>query len=540
MQAFSLRTLDRAVIAACLGLGAFGAAQGQVIPNVPRAPLPAASAASGPQAQLPPPNTYVVPSVAVLATQTSNANYGVSSHSRSDTVLQVMPNIFLGSSHARWQVLGDFSLDGTYYVNGVRPNVVAPYGSGSLHSELVDQFVYFDASVVSQQQSISPYVGQGGPVQGSTYTSTQWRISPYIDRLLTPSLRLRARSDDTWTRISNSPSGGMLSGGRYLDQTIRLDQLPQNWGYTLAAQQTYATYDGEPYAWLRDTTFRAILNYALSTQWVVGAIGGHEKVQAQGADDSAGIYGLRTAWSPSPLQTVDATVEHRYFGTGWSLLANVGSPQLSLSASWTRQPTSYLAPLGGNNAGRTAGNISTLLNNLLTTQYTNPVQRAAAVQTLLGSAGLPASLTTAGGFYTTSSVLQNDLVITGLWMRPRDSVAVSVYRNRIEDLFLPGQQLLRLLQSVSNDNVQTGVAINYGHRLTPLDNMNLTLQRENDIGFGLRQGQSAHQTAVILQLDHRFSPRTTGLVGVRRRFLVSTQVGNGNETGVFAGLVHRF
>ncbi|MDE2121771.1 MAG: TIGR03016 family PEP-CTERM system-associated outer membrane protein, partial [Betaproteobacteria bacterium] len=221
-----------------------------------------------------------------------------------------------------------------------------------------------------------------------------------------------------------------------------------------------------------------------------------------------------------------------------NLLAQGGTPQLRYSLDWNRGLASYLAPLSGNNAA--ASNITSLLDGLLSAQYPNPLQRVQAVQALLGEAGLPPGLATAGNFYTSSTVLSNSVVGTALLLHARDSFALSVYRNRTEDLFLPGQEVLRLIQSTSNDNVQTGAAFNYGHRLTPLDTLNLTLQRENDSGFGINQGLSARQTSFILQLAPRFSPRTVGRVGARRRFLVSTVVGDTPETGVFVGLVHRF
>lgn len=529
-----LHVLARAAMAVCAGLAAAGAARAQVIPRM-SGPL---QAASGAGVQASPPTTYVVPSVAVLVTQTDNSNFGLGGAPQSDTLTEVSPRLFLVSQHARWQVQADIGVHGMYYRNNTEPSVVAPDGSAKLHSELVDHFLYFDAGVLAQQAAVSPYVGQGGPLQGPLYTSTQWHVMPYIDRELHPGLRLQARSDATWTSVSNTGAQSGVVGGRYLDQVLRLDQVPVDWGYGLVAEQTYATYNDQPYASFRDTTARGILNYALSPQWVVGVIGGREKAQAYNADESAGIYGVRTEWQPNQQQRVEATVEHRFFGTGWSLTEAGGTPLLRYSLNWRRGLASYLAPLSG--TASSATNISSLLDGLLTSQYPNPLQRAQMVQSLLGSAGLPPGLSTAGGFYTSSTVLQNSVVATVLLLHERDNYALSVYRNRNADLFLPGQQLLQLIQSASNDNIQTGAAFNYGHRLTPLDTLNLTLQRELDTGFGLNEGTSARQSSVILQFDHRFTPGTIGLIGARRRLLRSTVIGNTGETAIFAGLVHRF
>lgn len=529
----------RIVFATCAGTCACVSAQAQVLPRVPQAPLAAASAASGPGvAQLvPAPTTYAVPSVAVLGVQSSNANFGAGNSAQSDSILQVVPRLFLASDHARWRVRADLSVLGTYYARGTEPDVVVPQGSANLHSELIDRLFFFDAGFNAQQYATSPYVSQGGPVQGSSYSSTQWRLSPYIDRLLRPGLRLTVRSDDTWTGVSNTGQNTGIFGGRYLDQSARLEQVPLDWGYTLAARQTYATYNDEPFAWMRDTVARGILNYAVTPRWVVGGIGGRERVQAFDAEDNSSIYGVRTRWN-GPQGQAQVSVEHRYFGTGWDASANIGSPRMRASLDWYRGTSSYLAPLSSNNNAIT--NVSGLLDSLLAGQYPNPLLRAQAVENLLGNAGLPPGLPTSGGFFTASTVLQNNLVLTGLLLRPRDSFALSLYRNRTEDLFLPGQGVLQLIQTQSADNLQSGAAFNYGHRLTPLDTLNLTVQREIDTGFGLNQGNNARQTNVIVQIDHRLSLRSIAIAGVRRRFLDSSLVGRANETGLFLGLVHRF
>lgn len=535
------------------------AARGQVLPRVPTEPLQAvpAAAASAPVgaedgATAAPvglaqagasagvgaaPSTYVVPSVSVLATQSSNANFGAAAAARSDTIVEVVPRIFLATDHARWQLRGDLGVDGTYYARGAQPDVLAPSGYADLHSELSERLLYFDAGMSATRSAINPYVAQGGPVQASTYTSTKWRLSPYVDRLLRPGLRLQARSDDTWTTVGNTPQNAGISGGRYLDQTFSLVQAPVDWGYGVAAEQIYSTYNDQPYAWLRDTTLRATLSRAVTPNLVIGVIGGREKVSAFHATQSEAIYGLQTQWNGGEGAQLRGRVEHRFFGTGWDLQAAAGSSRLRLSASWQRGATSNLAPVQGSTAG---ANLSSLLDGMLRGQYPNPLQRAQAVQNLLGESGLPAGLPTSGGFFTTSTVLQNNLVVSALLLLPRDSFAVSLYRNRTEDLYLPGQQVLQLIQAISADNLQSGAAFNYGHRLTPLDNINVTLQREVDSGFGLNQGRSARLSSLILQLDHRMSPSTIAIAGVRRRLLRSTLAGDANETGLFAGLVHRF
>lgn len=534
---FHRTALTSAILIACTGFAASNNAQAQIIPAAPALPAQAASGAAAGNLG-PAPTTFLSPSLTVLGTGTSNANFGTDLPSRSDTALNVIPRVVFVSDHARWHLRGDFSLDGIYFARGTQTNDVLPSGILSLGSELVNHFVYFDASAQSQQNIVNPYVGQLAPGTSNQYTSTQYRVSPYIDRLLNPDLRFTARSDDTWTKISNNPANTGVFGGRYLVQTISLDQRPLPEGYTLLARQEDVTYDNLPYASLKDTSFRAIGNYALSDRLTMGLIAGYEKVQAFLASEKKPIYGVRGSWQPTLLDNIQATVEHRYFGTGWNLQAHGGSPVVQFNLNWTRGPSTYLSALAAN--GAPGSNISTLLDSMLLAQYQNPVARAQAVQSLLSSAGLPAGLSTANNFYTSSATLENTLVATALMLRERNSYAVSLYRTKTQDLFLPGQSLLQIVQTVSSDNTQTGVALNYGRRLTPIDNFNVTLLRANNSGFGVNEGQSSRQTSFIVQLDHQFSPNTTGLIGARRQFLRSTYVGNTNESALFAGVIHRF
>ena len=527
-------TLVSAILAAC---ACYSAAHAQVLNAVPALPAQAESGAA-PETVGTPPTTYISPSIAVVGTETSNANFGTGLSARSDTILQVVPRVVLVSDHARWRVRGDFSLNGLYYARGSQINQVLPNGYLGLHSEVVDRLFYVDASMQSQQNVINPYVGQVGNATSNQYTSTQFHISPYVDRLINPNLRFIARSDDTWTKVSNVPADTGIFGGRYLVQTVSLDQRPLPWGYTLLARQEEASYNGLPYASLKDTAFRAIGNREISNQLTVGLIGGYEKVQAFLAEENKPIYGVRGDWRPNAYGQIEGALEHRYFGMGWNLQATGGTAITRFNLGWTRGPSTYLAGLATNIAPGT--NITGLVDGLLLSQYPNPVQRAQAVQALINGSGLPSGLGIGSNFYTASASLQNSLTATALLLRERNSYALSIYRISTEDLFLPGQGLLQVVQTLSSDNTQTGVAFNFGRRLSPIDNLNITVLRANNTGFGINEGRNAHQTSFTAQFDHRFSPETTGLIGVRRQFLKSSTVGNSSESAAFVGMVHRF
>lgn len=537
---FQRTALASAIVGVCAGLGWVQSARAQVIPP---APLPPATVASGATTETAPvaPATYISPSVAVLATQTSNANFGTTGDTRADTILNVVPRLQFFSQHARWRLRGDFSVNGQYYARNTESAAALPAGAILFNSEPVEQLLHFDAGLSAQQNIINPYVSQSSANQ---YTTTQYNVHPYIDRRITPDLRFTAGSDDTWTNTSNVPADTGIYNGRYTVQSIGLEQRPTPFGYSLQAQQAETKYSDLPYSSLKDTTARAIANYALTNRLILGVIGGYEKVEAFQADLSKPIYGLRGSWMPNALGGVNATVEHRYFGTGWNLAANGGSNQLQFALNWTRAPSTFLQSI--NQSGTPASNLTTLLDGMLLQQYPDPLSRARAVQLVLAETGLPAGLATGNALFTPTTTLQNAFNVLALLIRDRNSFALSAFRVKSEDLILPGQTLLQALRSLpgnillSSDNIQTGAAFNYGRRLTPITNLNVTLVRSINTGFGPNEGQDARQTSLFVQVDRRLSPNTIGLVGVRRQLLRSTIVSNSNESAIFAGLVHRF
>ncbi len=552
---FHLTTVAAAVLALGAGLGASRVAQAQVIPEVPlrpataaSGPMPAPQAVPGAPVAAQPqggaaaptetaPTTFISPSVAVLVTQSSNANFGTGLAPQSDTIVNIVPRLQFESDHVRWRAFGDFRVNGQYYARGTQTNSALPGGTLGLRSQLVDQLLYFDADLTSQQNLINPYVGQQAAPGSNQYTSTQLRIRPYIDKALTPDLRLLLRSDDTWTWFSNLPDNYAQANGRYTVQTAELTQRPLPYGYALRAEQAEAVYNDLPYATWKDTSFRAIGNYALTPQTTVGIIGGYEQVEAFLAKENNPIYGARFDWAPNPQSRFQGTVEHRFFGTGWNLQGTGGSQLLQFSVSWTRQPTTFLQSLV--QGGVPGANLTTLLDGMLQSQYADPIARARAVQAILAETGLPAGLASTQLFGSSLS-LQNSLTGLVVLLQERNSYALSVFRSKSEDLFLPGQQVLQQLQTLSSDNLQTGAAFNFGRRLDPITNLNITLVRTLTSGFGINEGQSARQTGLFVQIDRRLTPSTIGLIGVRRQLLRSTVAGNSNESAVFAGLVHRF
>lgn len=484
------------------------------------------------------PQTYFSASLTGQVTGTTNSTFGAGRKEK-DVIFDLIPRVVLHSDHRHVHIKGDISLDGELYALGTLNNRVLPRGSLELNSELIDRLLYFDAGVQSQQNVADPFAGQ---LQSSTgqnqFTTTQYRVSPYIDRRITPTLRFYARSDNTWTQVSGNNTAAGIFGGRYGVQTVRLEQQPLPVGFALLGEYTDSKFNNLPNSSLTDASIRAVGNYQVTRQLLLGLIGGYEKVDVFLASVKRPIWGGRILWQNGDRARFDAIVEDRYFGTGWNVQASQRAGTVTFLANWSRQPATFLSSQFGGDA--TGVNLGSLLDGALASQYPNPVARTAAVQNLLTSSGLPSTLVGANDLYTEGANLQTNANITALLLRERNSYAISIYHNRIEDLFLPGQQLLQLAQTTSNNTVQTGVALTFARRLSQITRLSIQGNAARARGFGLNAGQRATQYGLLAEIDHQFSPRTSMRAGFLQQFLKSTSVSDANESALFVALTYTF
>lgn len=484
-----------------------------------------------------PRGNFVQPSLGMSVVQTSNAYFGTATPAKSDTIISISPGIAFQTEGPDLRTYGNFALNGQYYARGSYSNTVLPSGVLGLSARLVDQWLYFDAGITSQQNALLTIPTQS--TSTATYTTTQYRVSPYIDHRFSDNLRLRARSDNIWTQISGNQTGQALSNGRYSLQTVRLDRRPTPLGWGLDAKQEETVYTNSGSLAVRDEIVRARGLYAFTPHFEAGLIGGYEHYSTSYASLGHSIYGVQADWRPNLFTRLGGVVERRFFGTGWDVSASQQIQQLSLRMNWTRGPSTFLAGLQTIPSGVS---LSTLLNGMLASQYPDPAARARAVQNLLSVTGLPSTLPNAINYYTQSATLQDTFTATAVLLAQRNSYSASVFHTKTQDLLLPGSPPLNNLLIASANYVQNGIGLSYGRRLTPVMSLNVGVLRALNTGFGLNQGISTRQTSFIVQLNRRLSPQTILVLGARRQLLDTANTGilNANESAIYAGLTHQF
>lgn len=485
-----------------------------------------------------PPPFFIQPSISTELTSTNNANFGSSGQSHAEVLVEIAPALTIIGSGAHYRVNGQFEFDGVAYLDHTQPDRILPRGNLNFNADLVDNLLYLDAGVRSVRATENPFaISSAGPTTTfNEVTTTQYRVSPYIARELTPDLTLLARSDDIWS-TGGDEAGVTSTDGFFGTQSLRLDSRPRPIGWSAEVSSAESRFRDQGGDALKDDAVRLTPKYAFDP-FLVGIIVGYEKAYFDASSTTHSIVGLRADWHPTSRTEVDAVVEERFFGTGWNLRAAERANGLVLSSTWARDVTTYPALLASP-AG--TGYVPALLNSLLTGQYSNPVAREGAAQALFLTSGLPADLPGAAQVASAQALLVDSASMNAVLLGKYNSVSLTLYRTRTTTYGLPGEPIvLTVADGVFVANVQTGGTINFDHKLNPTMDVSTTLLRANTDGLGASSGTTSRQTSLILQLNDRLSLRTSAFLGLRHQILDSNLVTSSTESAVFVGLNHRF
>jgi uncharacterized protein (PEP-CTERM system associated) len=437
-----------------------------------------------------------------------------------------------------------YRLDGTFALDAIASsdsenggNRVLPRGFVDFNAALVQNLLYFDAGLRSARTTGDPFgITTLGPTTGfNEYTTNQYRIAPYVLSELTPDITLAARSENSWAS-TDEPAGFNPSSGYYGMQSVRVDRRPEPLGLGVELSSSVSRFENQSDDALKDDAARFTASYAFDP-FLLGIIGGYERADVSGESKTHAIGGIKAEWRPNTRTSLVATVESRYFGTGWNVKLSHSNEDFALSGTLVRDVTTYPAVL---DAQAGSGFVGTLLSSMLSSQFTNSTQRVAEVQNLLASTGIPADLAGASLVASAQALDVETATLNAVLLGKFNTLAFTIYRTRTVPFYLPGDAEVLTVPAAYIDNVISGATINWVHHLSPTWDVNSTLLRSNSTGLGIASGTSSKQTSLLVQLADRLSPRTTAFVGVRYQILDSTAATNANETAVFVGFTHRF
>jgi uncharacterized protein (PEP-CTERM system associated) len=459
----------------------------------------------------------IKPGVDVLATATTNASNNASAP-RKDLVINVTPELSLSYVGARSRIDSLIRVDNVHFVRNSQPDQTLPSGHLALHSDLIDQWGGLDTSVQTSQTPASLLARQSDTKGvADSYTTTQARIAPFISHAFDANTELKARLERSVTQSSEiTATQAKRPDLQQAWYSAHLERQPLplgawvDWAYEDRHEDQ--PLPGQPDEWQKKNAVRTGVSYALNEQVRVGLTLGRESFKVPGFEQQETIRGGTLIWRPNERATLNTTVEHRFFGTGWKLDWTHRRPQFVWSVISQRDASTYTQP-----PGTLRGNLNEATNN-------GPLPNGPATQAV-PDPYLTASL---------QQTLQGRFVLMGR----RNTLTMSGGVNKTGPLNVGAANSAAL----NNDQtLERFVDAQFNRRLTPF----------TDLNAGVRWGTSSVVSTVNPSgrsrnlvwrsaINTKVSPQTTATIGLRHQTTEGNQANASDESAMFVGLGYRY
>lgn len=367
---------------------------------------------------------------------------------------------------------------------------------------LVDQFLFVDAGASSQRQAVSAF----GPLTGSPYSSVNrtevstWRISPYLQHRFGNSATATARFTRDSVEASYDGYGSSVASTTLLDLSSGTSSAMLGWNVSYNRQELNNRIGGRSSL----DNLIAGLRYRVRPQLSLTASAGYDSYDYATLNESTSGASWSTGliWTPTARTKVQASFGHRYFGKTGSLDASHRTRHTVWSATYSDEITTsrsqFLLPAAIDTAA--------MLDSMFSSAYPDPVQRRAAVQAYMASAGLPASLADSVNFLSNRYVRAKRLQLGAVLRGARSNLALSLFQDQRaalslqqSDSALLGNQLATL-----NDNVrQRGASADAEYRLSTRTTMQAGVYavRAQSLDTGIASNNRRWHLGMSRQID---------------------------------------
>jgi len=458
---------------------------------------------------------------------------------RSDLIVSVRPRFVLLAEGSRLRITGSGSLNVVHYTRGTEENRALPDLDLSAVAVAIERALNIEAGARVSQVFENPFGLRADPgASTNRVTTTQYRISPVADVRTGGGARFRLRSDnirlddDSSTLTTGTASSAT---GYFGHHNVVIEQEPRPLGARLELDRNETRYENAQSRSLISDVGRAVVSYAVGDRLTVGIRGGAEHNNFVTGDQTRATYGVEMNWRPSERTNLAAAVDHRYFGTGGSLVFDHRMPWLAWNLRVGRDIVSTpqtLFDLPPTN------NVAALLDQLYTTRFPDPIERSRQVQEVISRGGLPATLTQATTVYSQRISLETSGSFSISYIGTRHSIALNGFWTRTEDAPQSGALATGL---ALNNNIQRGGSIVGSRRLTPTMTLKMSIDASRIRGLDAAStDQSSEQRALRADLNFQLAPRTTAYIGARHTQFIQNDTVRTTEDAGFVGIDHRF
>ena len=471
------------------------------------------------------------PSLSVDETWSDNINLAPSGAERSDFVTTVSPALRLTRVGPRFTVNFDYSPQFLYYARGSNGSTVRNYLDAVANGTLIDNLLFFDAAVAVAQSNVSPFGTLAADQVNGTGNRAETRTYSFG-----PTLRSHSGSDFTYSagyHFTGSTSNNDAYAANHTSQVFGQFESGtsfRNLGYGADASRVVQSY-GAAGEIVQETGGVTLTYVLLPTLHLRGRVGyDRNSYPTTGQPDLKGpSYSGGFDYAPSQHTQLNVQVGHRYFGPTANISLRETTTQFAVTALYSRDQTTS----SGNGLGLVADPNYTLVDQYYRATITDPVLRAAAVQTALQQAGLSTSQFAAATFLSNQLYLQKTAELSVAAFGRTNTVTFEAVRAESQALssIAAGLDVFNQAQRFRS----TSFSANWNHRLGPRTNVNATASRvHNQAVVGVGDTQQRTFTASI---NRQISRYLSGTLSYRNTHQTGSSQNNGPDasSGNFYG-----
>ena len=265
---------------------------------------------------------------------------------RDGWVFEVSPGLNGGITREGARVKGRFNLGlrnlGYASDDGWRSPSLSLQANGEV--EALEDFLFIEADAAIRRNNLSPFAGRSSDDflnSSRSNESRSYSIAPRAEFSLGAFADAQVRYRHNWL----SGGSNTLASQRRGEWTANLNGArafgPLGWGVTARRSDTY--YSDSALEDVRQESLRANLFYTVTPQFRLRATAGRERNDfGAGSANSNTITGGGFDWFPTQRTTLSATVEDRFFGTGYDLSLSHRWARSALQLGWSRDVSSSL------------------------------------------------------------------------------------------------------------------------------------------------------------------------------------------------------
>jgi uncharacterized protein (PEP-CTERM system associated) len=483
----------------------------------------------------------VVPSLGILETLTNNVSLAPSGSARSDLVTQLTPALSISEVGARTRLSGSLSMPIVLFARtGSDNNQV--YAQAALNGtvEAMEKFFFIDGTILVSQQYFTPFGPQPVGLANATqnrYTAESYSVSPYIKGRTAGDVQYLVRDENLWTNASGAPVSGV--NGAYTNHFLaNASKQSAQIGWVVEYDRSSVSFESQPP--LRTQLGRLRLLHNTDPQLQLSASVGYEDNDFALTQNRGAIYGVGATWHPTNRTDLEATWEHRFFGSSYLLNFAHRTPLTVWNLNASRNITSYPQQVA---TLPTGFDVQSLLNQLFLSSIPDPAQRQMFVDQFIRNHGLPGVLSSPVNLFSEQITLVQQVSASAGLIGARNSILFSVFHVRQQPVSAANTDLPGFI-AAQNNNTQNGGSVVWTHTLSPTMTFALTgaasRSESNVAQTGIGGVGTSKQGSITANLTAPLSPNTSATAGIRYQVFRSDLSSNYTEAAAFVGVNHIF